>query len=66
MTNPSAYTLWCDNGRIATFRTREAAQAYLERVAADPRKYLSIQEWTPDPSWEQYVTFDGDTIDEDK
>jgi len=62
---PKAYTLWFGPGRIATFRTREKAEAYLEKVAAEPRKHLHIQEWEPEPHWMPLVTFDGDTIEEE-
>ena len=62
MSDNNAYTLWCGGGSIATFRTREAAEAYLELVVADPRRYLSIQEWYPEPHWVPHVTFDGEAL----
>jgi hypothetical protein len=60
MTNPNAYTLWCKGGRIGTFRSREKAEEWLERIADNPREYLHIQEWTPEPSHLPFVNFDGE------
>ena len=57
--NPNAYTLWCKGGRIGTFRSREKAQEWLERIAANPREYLHIQEWSPNEHYD-FVTFNDE------
>ena len=62
---PRAYTLWFGPGRIATFRSREKAEAYLEKLASEPREHLHIQEWVPEAHHYNYVRFDGDTINEE-
>ena len=63
MSDLNAYTLWCQGGRIATFRSRDKAEKHLEKIAANPREYLHIQTWEPGDHYE-YVTFDGDGVEE--
>jgi len=57
MPDNHAFTLWCKGGRIGTYRTREKADEWLEKIASDPRQYLHIQEWIPGEHY-NYVTFD--------
>ena len=57
-----AYTLWFGPGRIATFRSREKAEEHLEKLASEPREYLHIQEWVPEPHHYEFVSFDGEDL----
>jgi len=59
MTDNHAYTVWCAGGRIGTYRTRERAEAKLAEIAANPGKFLHIQEWQPGEHY-PFVTFDED------
>lgn len=59
----SAFTLWCKGGRIGTYRSRDKADEWLEKIARDPRQYLHIQEWTPGDHYD-YVTFDDEEVRE--
>ena len=60
--DPKAYTLWFGPGRIATFRSREKAEAYLEKLASEPRRWLHVQEWVPEAHWVPFVTYDGEQL----
>ena len=60
MPDLNAYTLWCAGGRIATFRSRDKAEQHLEKIAANPKQFLHIQEWTPEPHHYPFVTFDDE------
>jgi hypothetical protein len=56
----NAYTVWVGKGRIGTYRTREKAEQVQAEVIANIEQLTHIQEWTPEPHHEPYVTFDDE------
>lgn len=54
----TAYTVWCGKGRVGTYQTRERAEAVIQDIAQHPEKYLHIQEWTPEGSVEDFITYE--------
>lgn len=58
-----AYTVWVAHGRIGTYHTKEKAEQVKAEVIANIEQLTHIQEWTPEPHHEAYVTFnDGDEL----
>ena len=61
-----AFTVFCAKGRVGTYHTRKKAEAIIADVKAHPEKYLHIQEWTPAPHHEAYVTFEDNEFEEEE
>jgi hypothetical protein len=56
----NAYTVWVTHGRIGTYRTREKADEIRRKVINNIEQLTHIQEWTPEPHHEDYVTFNDE------